>query len=198
MPSMEYLLGEIAVDGPAHREEAVRTNKEMGHELAWPEGWWAVSDDQFAYLAFFQFEEDAWAYRLYLINLRMNAKAGRRRYREADKGIEAEERRMLGDQKVRKKRKPGPHRDMLNSTLDLKVGDNFRTDIHHYADFKDEAYIVFVANEGDGTYEGEWEGREQIDLPPGALKAIREEGEAAVQRLGLELPEGTVEALKKL
>ena len=104
MPSMEYLLGEISVDGPEHREEAIKFNAEPTHKgpglppirkrqrtLSWPEGWWAVSDDQFAYLGFFQFEEDAWAYRLYLVNLRMNAKAGRRRYREADKGIEEEE-----------------------------------------------------------------------------------------------------------
>jgi hypothetical protein len=90
MPGMEYLLGEISVDGPEHREEAVRFND---GKLEWPEGWWAVSDDQFAYVAFFQFEADAWAYRLYLVNLRMNAKAGQSRYSKADRATEAEERK---------------------------------------------------------------------------------------------------------
>jgi hypothetical protein len=88
---MEYLLGEISVDGPEHREEAIKFNEFVDKTLAWPEGWWAVSDDQFAYVAFFQFEADAWAYRLYLVNLRMNAKAGQTRYAEADLGVEAEE-----------------------------------------------------------------------------------------------------------
>lgn len=88
---MEYLLGEIAVDGPEERAEAVKANRQMGHRLAWPEGWWAVSDDQFAYLGFFQFEADACAYRLYLINLRMNAKDGQGRYATSDLDIEVAE-----------------------------------------------------------------------------------------------------------
>ena len=91
MPSMEYLLGEIAVDGPEHRAEAMAFNKEVGKSLSWPEGWWAVSDDQFAYVAFFQFQADAWAYRLYLVNLSMNSKDGQKRYAKADKKIESEE-----------------------------------------------------------------------------------------------------------
>lgn len=100
MPSMEYLLGEISVDGPGERAEAVKFNhaRESQTNLAWPEGWWAVSDDQFAYLGFFQFEEDAWAYRLYLVNLRMNAKAGQGRYAKSDVAVEEEELRMLGRQ----------------------------------------------------------------------------------------------------
>lgn len=83
-PTMEFLLGEIAVDGPEHRAEAVAVNDQMGRKLEWPEGWWAVSDDQFAYLAFFQFEEDAWAFRLYLINQRQNGRACAKRYQRQD------------------------------------------------------------------------------------------------------------------
>jgi hypothetical protein len=90
---MDYLLGEISVDGPEHREEAVKFNEDGGKKLEWPVGWWAVSDDQFAYVAFFQFEADAWAYRLYLVNLRQNAKAGQSRYSRADRATEAEERK---------------------------------------------------------------------------------------------------------
>jgi hypothetical protein len=92
MPSMDYLLGEICVDGPEHREEAVKFNADSGRELEWPEGWWAVSDDQFAYLAFFQFEADAWAYRLYLVNARMNGTG--KRYVKADVKIDADEGRV--------------------------------------------------------------------------------------------------------
>ena len=96
MPSMEYLLGEIIVDGPTRRDEAIRANNlRSNDQLQWPEGWWAVSDDQFAYLAFFQFEADAWAYPLYLINLRMNTRAGSDRYKSEDKRISAKERARI-------------------------------------------------------------------------------------------------------
>jgi hypothetical protein len=103
---MEYLLGEIAVDGPEHREEALAFNKEVGKSLSWPEGWWAVSDDQFAYVAFFQFEADAWAYRLYLVNLRQNAKPGQSRYSKADRATEAEERKTWRKEDRRSRTSP--------------------------------------------------------------------------------------------
>lgn len=80
-PNLEYLLGEIVVDGPEHREEALSHCPSLG----WPNGWWAVSDDQFAYVAFFQFETDAWSYRLHLMSLRMNDGAAAERYAPADR-----------------------------------------------------------------------------------------------------------------
>ena len=105
MPSMDYLLGEIAVDGSDQRAEAVTFNEMGGKKFEWPEGWWAVSDDEFAYLGFFQFEEDAWAYRLYLINLRMDARRGAARYEKVDKRVDAEEARMLAKMASKKTKK---------------------------------------------------------------------------------------------
>lgn len=92
MPSLDHLLGEIGVDGPEHRLQAIACND---GRLAWPEGWWAVSDDQFAYVAFFQFESDARAFRLYLVNLRQNAPGGCARYATTDAATDADEAAMF-------------------------------------------------------------------------------------------------------
>lgn len=88
MPTLDYLLGEIAVDNPhGDRDRALEANPGM----LWPEEHWAVSDEQLGYLAFFRFEEDAWSFRLYLINLRQNGAVAAKRYAKADAKIDADD-----------------------------------------------------------------------------------------------------------
>lgn len=88
MPTLDYLLGEITVDNPhGDRDRALEANPGM----LWPEEHWAVSDEQLGYLAFFRFEEDAWSFRLYLINLRQNGAVAARRYAKADKAVDKRE-----------------------------------------------------------------------------------------------------------
>lgn len=90
MPSLDYLLGEITVDNPdGDRDRALEANPGM----EWPEGHWAVSDEHLGYLAFLRFEEDAWAFRLHLVNLRQNGAVAARRYAKADKRIDADDKR---------------------------------------------------------------------------------------------------------
>lgn len=88
MPTLDYLLGEIAVDNPhGDRDRALEANPGM----VWPEGHWAVSDEQLGYLGFLAHEEDAWAFRLYVINLRQNGAVAAKRYAKADKAIDADD-----------------------------------------------------------------------------------------------------------
>ncbi len=72
------LLEDVSVDGPEERAEHVRFNE--GGPKVWPEGWWAVSDGTCGYVAFFQHEADAYAYRLFLVNVRQNARRMAERY----------------------------------------------------------------------------------------------------------------------
>lgn len=91
-------------------------------------------------------------------------------------------------------------RNMISVGLNVQVGDNFETHLHYFEDFEDEAYVVFVAEEGDDIYEGEYEGQEQIDLPAGFLKAVRAAKEEDLNELAdrweLQLPPGLMEALR--
>lgn len=65
--SIDDLLGEIVVDFPDDRDDAVESGN-----LHWPEGWYAVSDNN-GIRAYFQRENDAFAFRLMVINMRFNA-----------------------------------------------------------------------------------------------------------------------------
>lgn len=87
MPSMDYLLGEISVDGPVEREAAVKAGN-----TSWPEGWWGVADDQGGYVAYFAHEADAFSYRMFLVNARMNLPAVVARYADPDAKVNADER----------------------------------------------------------------------------------------------------------
>ncbi len=62
-----YLLGEIGIDNPAERE---RDTTDPATRALWPKGWWAVSDEHDAYIAFFYREADACAFRLMIIAMR--------------------------------------------------------------------------------------------------------------------------------
>lgn len=87
MPSLDYLLGEISVDGPGEREAAVKAGN-----TSWPEGWWGVADEHHGYVAYFAFEADAYAYRVFLINARMNMPGVVKRYAKADAKTDHDER----------------------------------------------------------------------------------------------------------
>lgn len=80
--SLDYLLETVGVDGPSERAAAFAAGNK-----SWPVGWWAVSDENGGYIAYFEHESDAWSFRLVLINKRMNARSTVDRYRiAADSG----------------------------------------------------------------------------------------------------------------
>lgn len=82
MSALEYLLGEITVDPPSERDSTLR----LCPEHKWPEGYWGVADEQDGYIAYFQHEDDAYAFRLFLINARLNSGRIAVRYAAIDKG----------------------------------------------------------------------------------------------------------------
>ena len=71
--NMDYLLGEIAVDGPEERARYMTFNKLTEETCDWPKDFYAVSDDR-EYVAFFRHEEDAFGFRLWMINNRLNGR----------------------------------------------------------------------------------------------------------------------------
>ena len=79
--TLDYLLGEIVVDTPDERADYMRFNMLTEETCDWPKGFWAVSEEENAYIAFFRFEADAWSFRLWLINVRQNAPAMLARYK---------------------------------------------------------------------------------------------------------------------
>jgi hypothetical protein len=56
------VVDEIAIDSPMDRDGA-----EPDTQAVWPEGWWAVSDGNDGYIAFFAHEEDACAFKQLLV-----------------------------------------------------------------------------------------------------------------------------------
>jgi hypothetical protein len=79
-PTLDYLLGEISVAEPWERDAA----REAGN-TSWPEGWWGVADEMGGFIAYFEHEEDAYGFRLTLINTRLNGRKTANRYPEAQK-----------------------------------------------------------------------------------------------------------------
>lgn len=65
-PHIDDLLSDIQVS------DDWETAREAGNKY-WPEGWHAVSTPHGGIVAYFQYEADAFAYRLNLINLLMSA-----------------------------------------------------------------------------------------------------------------------------
>ncbi|NDB82593.1 MAG: hypothetical protein EB127_07605 [Alphaproteobacteria bacterium] len=61
------LLDDVQVCFPEEREYAI----EAGN-TTWAEGWYAVSTGKESIIAYFQNEEDAFAFRMMLINCRLN------------------------------------------------------------------------------------------------------------------------------
>ena len=76
---LDYLLQEgVGVAEPEHRAELVGDDQEHN----WPEGWWGVWDEDNGFIAYFQFEADAYAFRLFLITVRQQGKAIAGRYKK--------------------------------------------------------------------------------------------------------------------
>lgn len=73
---VRYFLEEIGVDAPSDRDMApVET------QANWPEGWWAVSDPNAGYIAFFANGADATAFKFMLVGMIASGKKISRRYR---------------------------------------------------------------------------------------------------------------------
>lgn len=76
---LDELLGLITIDFPDDRDYYMEHNKLTEETCDWPKGWHAVCDDN-GYIAFFFHEADAFAFRLWIINLRLNGGTVLRRY----------------------------------------------------------------------------------------------------------------------
>jgi hypothetical protein len=79
---LEYLLEEgVGVAEPSEREECLTV------DIAdvWPEGWWGVWDEDDAFIAYFKNEEDAYAFRLFLITVRQQGEQIATRYKKRKK-----------------------------------------------------------------------------------------------------------------
>ena len=72
----DRLLEDIIVHYPDEREYAVKHEGNTG----WVEGWYAVSTGKENIIAYFQYEEDAFAFRMMMINARLNLSSTISRY----------------------------------------------------------------------------------------------------------------------
>jgi hypothetical protein len=73
-PTLDDLLEQIVVS------DDVKSARESGN-TSMPDGWFGVSDERSGgYIAYFANEEDAYGFRLWLINARLNGKASAMRY----------------------------------------------------------------------------------------------------------------------
>lgn len=75
----EQKLEEICIDQPHERDRVPEETQAI-----WPEGWWAVSDGQYGYIAFFAHDEDACAFASMIRNMAQCGADIAKRY-EADK-----------------------------------------------------------------------------------------------------------------
>jgi hypothetical protein len=75
---LEYLLDEgVGVAEPSDRESLI------GDDLhGWPEGWWGVWDEDSGFIAYFQFEADAYSFRIFLCAMRQNGEQVAKRYKK--------------------------------------------------------------------------------------------------------------------
>ena len=75
------LFEEISIDDP-HSDRDLACAETRAN---WPEGWWAVSDFNDGYIAYFANEADACAYKLMLIGAIRNGGEIARRYTERER-----------------------------------------------------------------------------------------------------------------
>jgi hypothetical protein len=74
-PCLDDLLEAVGVSNPWVDEDGMPSN-------ACPEGWTGVWDENGGYIAYFQHEEDAYAFRLFLIITRQQGRKIAARYKE--------------------------------------------------------------------------------------------------------------------
>lgn len=81
---LEYLFAEgVGVAGPEDRGPSLSGSRPRA--LGWPEGWWGVWDEDNGFIAYFQNEEDAYAFRLLLITIRQQGEQIATRYKKRKK-----------------------------------------------------------------------------------------------------------------